>query len=88
VHLGAHCVRVTFSDGLVRELDLAGLVLDGVWARLAEPEAFARVAVDPVAGTLAWGDLDLDPDVLHGDEVPATGPAPVLVRQYRLRPTG
>jgi hypothetical protein len=29
---------------------------------------FASVAVDPVAGTVAWPNgIDLDPDTLHGD---------------------
>lgn len=29
----------------------------------------------------------LDPDVLHGDFEPASGPAVRVLREYRLRPT-
>jgi hypothetical protein len=37
-----------------------------------DPDYFARVSVDPEAGTVVWPNgLDLAPDVLHGDEEPA-----------------
>ena len=32
--------------------------------------------------------IDLDPDVLHGDQSPATGPSPIVLREYRLREAG
>jgi hypothetical protein len=89
-HLGEHRLRLTFSDGLVRELDFAGVIQGrgGVFEPLGEPGFFAQVAVDPIAGTVAWPNgVDLDPDVLHGDYEPASGRSPVLLRQYRLRPT-
>lgn len=81
-------LRVTFTDNLVRELDLAP-TLTGVLAALDADDAFAAVGVDTVTGTVCWpGGLDLDPDVLHGDR-PAASPAgaPRLIRQYRLEPT-
>ena len=89
-HLGEHRLRLAFSDGLVRELDFAGVVRGqgGMFEPLEEPAFFARVAVDPVAGTIAWPNgVDLDPDVLHGDYEPASGPSPVVLKEYRLRPT-
>jgi hypothetical protein len=50
---------------------------------------FSLVAVDPVAGTVVWPNgVDLDPDVLHGDQTPATGDAPVVLAEYQLRATG
>ena len=80
-------LRVVFTDGLVRELDFTG-VLGGVLADLDSDDVFARVGVDPVAGTLCWpGGTDLDPDVLHGDEPAASREAPRLVREYRVERT-
>jgi hypothetical protein len=90
-HLGEYRLRLTFSDGLVRELDFADAVGEwgGVFQPLTDPVFFARVAVDPVAGTIAWPNgLDLDPDVLHGDHEPASGRSAAVLKQYRLRPTG
>ena len=87
--MGGLQLRLTFSDGLVRELDLGPLLRGGVFDELREPEVFARVKVDEVAGTITWPNgVDLDPDVLHGDHPPASGKAATLVREYRLRPTG
>ena len=65
-HVGARTLRVTFSDGLVRELDFAG-TLTGVLAALDDDAVFPMAAVDPVARTVCWPvGIDLDPDVLHG----------------------
>lgn len=86
--MGGFAVRLTFTDGIVRELDLEPLLNDGILARLRDPAVFSQIGVDPVAGTVAWPNgIDLDPDVLHGDREPAVGPAPRLLNQYRLRPT-
>jgi hypothetical protein len=87
-HLGARRLRVAFSDGLVRELDFVGL-LNGVLATVDDDDAFGRVSVDGTAGTVCWANgIDLDPDVLHGDQLPATGQPPILLREYRLQQTG
>ena len=84
---GARLLRVVFTDGLVRELDFTG-VLVGVLAVIDSDEAFAAAGVDVVAGTVSWSQgVDLDPDVLHGDAVPASVSAPRLVREYRLEHT-
>ena len=65
-------LRLTFTDGLVREVDLS----DDLWGPMAEPlkdpDYFAKVRVDPELGTVVWPNgYDLDPDVLHGDFEPA-----------------
>ena len=87
-HLGARLLRVTFSDGLVRELDFID-ALPGVLATIDDDEVFAEVAVDSVAGTISWPNgIDLDPDVLHGDDASASAIQPSVTREYRLQQTG
>lgn len=89
-YLGDHRLRLSFSDGLVRELDFSStLTGGGVFEPVHDPVFFAEVVVDELAGTVAWPNgVDLDPDVLHGDHEPASGEPPQLLREYRLRPTG
>jgi hypothetical protein len=71
-------VRLAFADGAVHEVDLtAVLAPGGVFAPIRDDRAtFEAVRVDLESGTIAWpGDVDLDPDVLRGDEEPASGAA-------------
>jgi hypothetical protein len=71
-------VRLTFADGAVHEIDLAGVLeAGGVFASIRDDRhVFEAVAVDPEFGTIMWpGDIDLDPDVLRGDQPPASGAA-------------
>ncbi len=87
-HLGARSLRITFSDGLVRELDFSA-ALPGVLVTIDDDETFAAVTVDPLAGTVAWPNgVDLDPDVLHGDHEAPAAMQPSLLREYRLQQTG
>ena len=87
-HLGGRVLRVTFSDGLVRDLDFASALL-GVLASVDDDVIFATVTVDSVAGTVCWPNgIDLDPDVLHGDQLSASAIRPELQREYRLQQTG
>ena len=87
-HVGARTLRVTFSDGLVRELDFMG-TLTGVLAALDDDAVFPMARVDSVTRTVCWPDgIDLDPDVLHGDHDPASPFRPRVVREYQLRPVG
>lgn len=84
-YLGGLRVRISFSDGLVRELDFGGVFDRGVLASLDDPALFAQVQVDNVAGTVRWPNgVDLDPDVLHGDHDPVSGNAPRVLKEYRL----
>jgi Protein of unknown function (DUF2442) len=69
-------LRLAFTDGLVREVDLS----NDLWGQMAEPlqdpDYFRRVSVDTELGTVVWPNgYDLDPDVLHGDHEPARHPA-------------
>lgn len=74
--LEGHRVRLAFADGAVHEVDLAAvLARGGVFAPIHDDRAtFEAVYVDHQFGTIAWpGDVDLDADVLRGDELPASG---------------
>jgi len=74
--LDGHWIRLSFADGAVHEVDLSGLlVAGGVFAAIRDDRAtFEAVRVDPDFGTIEWpGEVDLDPDVLRGDQSPASG---------------
>jgi hypothetical protein len=69
-------LRIAFTDGLVREVDLS----DDLWGQMAEPLQdpgyFRQVRVDTELGTVVWPNgYDLDPDVLHGDHEAVGRPA-------------
>jgi len=86
--LGDLRMRLTFADGLVRELDLDPALRGGILDQVREQELFDQVTVDSLSGTITWPNgVDLDPDVLHGDDEPASGSGPALIREYRLNPT-
>ena len=64
-------LRLTFDDGVTREVDLADELWGPMFEPLRDPAFFARVVVEH--GTVVWPNgVDLDPLVLHGDFEPAT----------------
>jgi hypothetical protein len=72
--LGHYQLRVGFSDGSSRDINLAGELHGPVFEPLADPDFFAQVRVDDELGTVVWPNgADLDPLVLHGDFEPASG---------------
>lgn len=74
--LRPYWVRLTFSDGAVKEVDLGDLISTGpVFADMRDSEeVFAQVRVNPESKTVEWpGEVDLDPDVLYGRFEPADG---------------
>jgi Protein of unknown function (DUF2442) len=76
--LGGHSLRLTFSDGLVREVDLSPLLHGPLGAPLRDPDYFRRVRVDKEARTIVWPNgLDPDPDMLHDDHRLISQPATV-----------
>ncbi|HNT76455.1 MAG TPA: DUF2442 domain-containing protein [Anaerolineae bacterium] len=67
-YLGDYCLELSFTDGVVGELDFKARVVGrgGVFAPLEEIDFFKQVQVDPEAGTLVWPNgVDLCPDVLY-----------------------
>jgi Protein of unknown function (DUF2442) len=64
--VGDHRLRLTFDDGTVGEVEFADREWRGVMEPLADPGYFARVRVDPEAGTIAWPNgVDLAPEPLY-----------------------
>lgn len=71
--LGHYKLRLGFSDGSTRDVDLTGELHGSVFEPLADPDYFAQVRVDERLGTVVWPNgADLDPLVLHGDFEPAS----------------
>jgi hypothetical protein len=71
-----HSIRVTFSDGAIKEIDLEDLfTAGGVFEPIrGQREIFEQVRVNPESRTVEWpGEVDLDPEVLYGRYEPASG---------------
>lgn len=88
-HLGALRLRLTFTDGLARDVDFGDALGESVFEELREPTYFSQVTIDPITGTVTWPNgIDFDPDVLHGDHPPANGQGPRVISEHHLRATG
>jgi hypothetical protein len=71
--LGHYELRLGFSNGSSRDVNLAGALHGPVFEPLADPDFFDQVHVDDKLGTVVWPNgADLDPLVLHGDFEPAS----------------
>lgn len=74
--LDGRWLRLTFDDGAVHEVDVTELLQPGgIFSAIRDHDAeFRAVDLDGEFGTIVWpGDIDLDPDVLRGDQPPASG---------------
>ena len=66
--VGEHRLRLTFADGAVGDVDFAGREWRGIMEPLGDPAYFARVKVDPEAGTISWPNgVDLAPEPLYAE---------------------
>ena len=68
--LEGHSIRVTFSDGAIKEIDLEDLfAARGVFDPIREQrEIIEQVRVNPESRTVEWpGEVDLDP--VRGDAI-------------------
>jgi hypothetical protein len=67
--LEGHWVRLWFTDGVVKDVNLnealaGGGVFDAIYR---DRDVFEQVRVNPDSRTIEWpGGVDLDPDVLYG----------------------
>ena len=69
---GAHSLDLTFNDGTRKQVDLLPLLEGPVFEPIRDPVFFARVVLDPVAGTVVWPNgADIAPEALY--ELPAQG---------------
>ena len=68
-YLGGYCLRLTFADGLVADVDLTAKLQGDVgpmFEPLRDEAFFALVVVDEELGTVVWPNgADLAPDVLY-----------------------
>jgi hypothetical protein len=66
--LDGYALRLGFSDGSSRDVDLESELWGPVFEPLRDPDVFRQVRVDDELGTIVWPNgADMDPDVLHGD---------------------
>ena len=64
--LGGFRLRLTFSDGVVGEVEVDPRGRGPMFEPLCDPEYFRRVKVSRAAGTVVWPNgLDLAPGSLH-----------------------
>jgi hypothetical protein len=64
--VGVYRLRLAFADGTVGDVDLSSREWRGVFEPLRDPAYFARVYVDPEAGTIGWPNgTDMAPEPLY-----------------------
>jgi len=62
---GPHSLRLVFSDGVEKQVDVSPLLKGPVFEPLRETRYFSRVTIDPVAQTVTWPNgVDLAPEAL------------------------
>ncbi|MBI4729037.1 MAG: DUF2442 domain-containing protein [Acidobacteria bacterium] len=71
--VGKFVVRVTFSNGETREVDLEAFLHGPIFDRVRnDPAFFNELGVDRELGTITWPNgADIDPDVLFQGLQPA-----------------
>lgn len=75
--LDDHRLRVSFNDGVVREVDCSFLLHGTLGEPLHDPQYFKQVRVDEEGGTVVWPNgLDPAPELLHGDYEPPSFVSP------------
>jgi hypothetical protein len=74
--LDGHWLRLTFSDGAVKDVDIGEIVRrGGVFSGIRDDRAvFEQVRVNPETRTIEWPcEVDLDAAVLYGQFEPGDG---------------
>lgn len=63
---GPHLLRLKFSNGVVKTVDVLPLLGGPVFKPLRDPEYFALAKLDPVVGTVVWpNEADFAPEALY-----------------------
>jgi hypothetical protein len=74
--LEGYWLRLTFSNGAVKDVDVGELLArGGVFTAIRDDRAlFEQVFVSPETRTIEWpGEVDLDAEVLYGRFEPSSG---------------
>lgn len=76
LHLGGYRLRVLFSDGAVRDVDLEKELWGPVFEPLKDVSFFAQAYVDPGTWTVCWPNgADIATDTLYEIGVPVAAAA-------------
>jgi hypothetical protein len=69
--LAGRSVRLEFTDGVIRAVDLVPLIPGPVFEQVRlDRSYFERVRVNEKTGTIEWPNgADLDPDVLYDEDL-------------------
>lgn len=63
---GPHSLELTFNNGTRKRVNVLPLLDGPIFEPLRDPTYFARVAVDPVVGTVVWpNEADFAPEALY-----------------------
>lgn len=64
--VGDHLLRLEFDDHASKTVNCRPLLFGPVFEPLRDPKFFARVVVDPIAGTVVWPNgADFAPEALY-----------------------
>jgi hypothetical protein len=64
--VGEHLLEIEFSDGITKTVDVNPLLTGRMFEPITDPQYFARVTVDPIAGTVVWPNgADIAPEALY-----------------------
>ena len=77
-YLGDYKLRLTFNDGVIKDVDLADELEGEVFEPLRDVRLFRQVKVNPDIGTVEWpSGADLAPEFLYevGKEISRPMPA-------------
>ena len=71
--LAGYTVRLTFTDGSRKDVDLGPYLMGPVFEPVRDLARFREVTVDPELGTIVWPNgADICPDVLYHGRTPAS----------------
>lgn len=76
--LEGYCLRISFNDGVVRDVDCSFLLRGALGEPLRDPDYFRQVRIDEEARTIVWPNgLDPAPELLHGHQAPSVSDRPL-----------
>lgn len=63
---GPYSVRLTFDDGVTKQVNLRSFLWGPVFVPMLDPAEFAKLWVDHEAGTIVWpNEADFAPETLY-----------------------